>query len=370
MIILTGESGCGKSTTERLLCEKYGYSRAISHTSRSPRKGEVNGVDYIYVSRDEMMRLYDSGELIEYVNYNDNFYGLHKDNIKNDVIVVVEPNGLKQIKKIDGIDVTAIYLHTSEEDRKERMINRGDKMPDILKRLENDKTAFAGVTELADYTLNISKDMSESDVLEAVLNIINELEGSDENSDEDSDEDSDSEDDSGASNGKSSLLPVISMLILGVLIVVLVMFSAKNPELDGLVLNSESVVTSFNVKNVETQIEGIDVVCDDFEYELSFNTDSTDVITIYKDVSNLYPEEANGQPLYAEEYFISAGTICEITDYMTLDINIIEGSSVYLEPNTSYKVRIDNTSYNEDGSIDTKTDGKVPVELKLMALKK
>lgn len=363
MIILTGESGCGKSTTERLLCEKYGYSRAISHTSREPRKGEVNGVDYIYVSRDEMMRLYDSGELIEYVNYNDNFYGLHKDNIKNDVIAVVEPNGLKQIKQLDGIDVTAIYLHTSEEDRKERMINRGDKMPDILKRLENDKTAFAGVADLADYTLNISKDMSESDVLEAVLGIIDSLEDS-------SEEDADSEDDEdGSKKKKFSLMPIISIFVLGILLVGFAYLSSGTPVLDNMVFDANSPVSSFNVKNVDTQIEGIDVVCDNNTYKLSFNTDTTDVITIYKDVSDLYPEEANGEPLYAEEYFIAANTICRIKDYMTLDIDILEGSSVNLEPNCKYKLRIDGSvALNEDGSVMNESGKVVPVQLKCTAV--
>ena len=52
MIILVGESASGKSTIEKILTEKYGYKKTISYTTRQPRDGEINGVNYHFNTLD------------------------------------------------------------------------------------------------------------------------------------------------------------------------------------------------------------------------------------------------------------------------------------------------------------------------------
>ena len=61
MLILIGESGSGKSTIEKMLKENYDYRKIATYTTRSPRNGEINGVDYNFISPEEFLALKDSG---------------------------------------------------------------------------------------------------------------------------------------------------------------------------------------------------------------------------------------------------------------------------------------------------------------------
>lgn len=149
MIVLTGESGVGKSTIEAEL-EKLGYRKAISHTTRKIREGEIDGVNYFYVTVEELLKLEEEGKLGEHIQYLGNHYALVKDQITDDSVVVVEPEGLRQLREKEDINIFAIYLYASEETRKQRMIGRGDKLENIHERLEGDKVVFKGVKDMVD----------------------------------------------------------------------------------------------------------------------------------------------------------------------------------------------------------------------------
>lgn len=151
MIVLTGESGSGKSTIEAELC-KLGAKKVISHTSRESRKGEVNGKDYYFTSKDKMEEMINNNELVEHVCYNNNFYGISYEELKNSDVAVVEPQGLEQLRN-KGIDICAFYLNVPEEERKKRMLNRGDLIEKVEERLKNDRVAFEGVSNNVDYIL-------------------------------------------------------------------------------------------------------------------------------------------------------------------------------------------------------------------------
>lgn len=143
LIVISGPSGVGKGTIcERLIKElEAGYS--VSTTTRSPREGEVNGVNYFFVTKNEFEKKIQDGEFLEYNFYNDNYYGTSKkmvlDKINNgqDIFLEIDVNGGHNIKKIFPEALLIYIAPPSMEVLKERLISRGtETMDKINERLE------------------------------------------------------------------------------------------------------------------------------------------------------------------------------------------------------------------------------------------
>ena len=76
LIVLSGPSGVGKSTViSELLSEREDIHFSVSYTTRSPRVGEADGVNYCFVSKEEFEGMIQRGELLEYAQYVENYYG-------------------------------------------------------------------------------------------------------------------------------------------------------------------------------------------------------------------------------------------------------------------------------------------------------
>lgn len=143
MLILVGASASGKTEIARRLIKYYGFHKFVTHTTRPPRKGEVNHFDYHFVSLEEFNRLEASSFFIETVHYNGYKYGTSYNEIGPKKVLIVEPNGANQFHKKSPSSVTIILIQTPKEIRKERMLKRKDQIGDIEKRLENDDELFA-----------------------------------------------------------------------------------------------------------------------------------------------------------------------------------------------------------------------------------
>ena len=154
MLVLVGPSASGKSAIVKCLTKKYGLVKFITCTTRAIRVGEVDGVDYHFLTQDEFFKLYDNDEFIETVYYNGNYYGTLKREVNDNKVVILEPQGLNNfVSKIDSI--FAVFLQTDEEVMKQRMIGRGDNMLEINKRLENDRILFSKEQlSQIDFTIN------------------------------------------------------------------------------------------------------------------------------------------------------------------------------------------------------------------------
>ena len=74
MLVLVGPSASGKSAIVKCLTKKYGLEKFITCTTRSMRVGEVDNVDYHFLTQDEFSKLYENNEFIETVYYNGNYY--------------------------------------------------------------------------------------------------------------------------------------------------------------------------------------------------------------------------------------------------------------------------------------------------------
>jgi guanylate kinase len=143
MILLIGASASGKTETAKLLRSDYGIVKAITHTSRLPRAGEKDGVDYFFVSNERFEDLLKEDFFVEHTFYNGHYYGCSKAQVNDDKCVVVDPNGLRSFLALHDRSVVTFYLLASEKTREERMKGRGDKAEDIARRLLNDRKDFA-----------------------------------------------------------------------------------------------------------------------------------------------------------------------------------------------------------------------------------
>ena len=127
MIILCGASASGKTVTALELQRKYGLSKAITTTTRAKRVGETDGVEYFFISKEEFKKRLDEKRFVESSLYNDNYYGCGIDQVADDKVVVLDPNGLHSFKKLKNKNIVTFLLIADEETRREPMISRGDK---------------------------------------------------------------------------------------------------------------------------------------------------------------------------------------------------------------------------------------------------
>ena len=131
MVILSSPSGVGKTTLTKKIQQKYQtFKISVSHTTRSPRSNEVDGVDYNFVSHEKFKKLIKDNKFYEYAKIFENFYGTLKKNVDetiktNDIIFDIDWQGTKQLSKFKNLKLIKIYLITDNKNElKKRLISR------------------------------------------------------------------------------------------------------------------------------------------------------------------------------------------------------------------------------------------------------
>ena len=145
MVILSSPSGAGKTTLTKKIQQKYqSFKISVSHTTRSPRSNEIDGVDYFFVSKNDFSKLIKQEKFYEYAEIFGNFYGTSKKVVnetikKNDLIFDIDWQGTKQLSKFEDLKLIKIYLITDNKDELEkRLISRNQNTSDeIEKRLDS-----------------------------------------------------------------------------------------------------------------------------------------------------------------------------------------------------------------------------------------
>ena len=143
MIIIVGPSASGKTEVAKILKKDYDIKKAITHTTRAPRQGERNGVDYYFVNEETFELLKKSNAFVETTTYDGNHYGCSKAEVSENKCVVLDPNGLKTFKKLKNDLIVSFQLMAAPTTREARMRLRGDKEGDIYMRIMKDQYSFA-----------------------------------------------------------------------------------------------------------------------------------------------------------------------------------------------------------------------------------
>ena len=176
LLVVSGPSGAGKGTICKALLNKNDQIKlSVSATTRKPRNGEVHGVNYFFIEKEEFTKMIENGEFLEYAQIYDNFYGTPKAAIieclekGQDVILEIEMQGARQIKEVYPEGVFIFVLPPSLEELKSRIVGRGtETQEEIEKRFS---CAFEEINQIVNYDyfiVNEDIEKSVSDV-EAII---------------------------------------------------------------------------------------------------------------------------------------------------------------------------------------------------------
>ena len=170
LIVVSGPSGAGKDSVCNLVKEKNNNMWiSISCTSREIRKGEEDGINYFYLTREEFENKIKNNDFLEYAIYNNNYYGtpLYKieENLNKgiDVVLVIEVQGALKVKKIYPDAIFIFILPPSMEELKNRLIKRGTESTEKI--LERFKTAYKEINEISKYNYVIVNNILDEAVL-------------------------------------------------------------------------------------------------------------------------------------------------------------------------------------------------------------
>ena len=151
LIVLSGPSGVGKGTVRKALFEmpEQEFVYSVSMTTRAPRPGEVDGVDYYFVSREEFERQIETGNLLEYAEFVGNYYGTPKDKVEEqlasgkEVILEIEVNGAFQVREKCKDAVFIFLVPPTRQALYDRLKSRGTECEErILARIEKADKEF------------------------------------------------------------------------------------------------------------------------------------------------------------------------------------------------------------------------------------
>ena len=140
LVVVSGFSGAGKGTLMKALMEQYGehYALSVSATTRDPRPGEKDGVDYFFMTTEKFKQMIGADELIEYAQYVKNYYGTPKAYVQQqldlgkNVILEIEIQGAMQIKAKNQEAVLVFVTPPSFEELRNRLVGRGTETADVI----------------------------------------------------------------------------------------------------------------------------------------------------------------------------------------------------------------------------------------------
>ncbi|WP_418219553.1 guanylate kinase [Clostridium isatidis] len=176
LIVISGPSGAGKGTICKKLIEKNkNIYLSVSATTRSPREGEIDGVNYYFLTKEEFERKVKENGFIEYAEVHGNFYGTPRVNVNKmleegkDVILEIDIQGALQVKENFKEGVFIFILPPSMEELKRRIIKRGSETEESL--MTRFKNAYKEINYVSKYNYAVVNDTLELAVskVEAII---------------------------------------------------------------------------------------------------------------------------------------------------------------------------------------------------------
>ena len=177
MVVVSGPAGSGKGTVCAHLITTGDYKFSVSATTRAPRPGEVDGINYHYISREEFEDRIASGDMLEYTEYCGNYYGTPKKEAEEtlasgkNLLLEIEVEGAKNIKAKYPEAVLVLLLPPSHSVQEQRLRSRGTETEDkILLRLARAKEEIS-FADCYDYVV-YNFDGKDKEAAEQILAIV------------------------------------------------------------------------------------------------------------------------------------------------------------------------------------------------------
>ena len=160
IVVISGFSGTGKGTLMKELIKRYDdYELSVSATTRNPREGEADGIEYHFISDEAFEKMIEKDGLIEHAGYCKHYYGTPKKFVEDkinegkDVILEIEIQGALQIKKKFPNALLLFVMPPSADELKKRLVGRGTETVEVInERLHRAKEESEGI-ENYDYIL-------------------------------------------------------------------------------------------------------------------------------------------------------------------------------------------------------------------------
>ena len=144
-IILVGRAASGKDHIRKKF-EERGFKYSVSYTTRPPRPGEIDRLDYIFISPEKAQEMINNEEFYEYVEFNGWIYGTTKEQFEEDDIFIMTPTGLSHVDDDSRKKSFVIFIDIDEETRRKRMLAREMPGDSVERRIQADFRDFNGFT--------------------------------------------------------------------------------------------------------------------------------------------------------------------------------------------------------------------------------
>lgn len=175
-----GKAGSGKDTILKKMLELHSsfFNGIVSCTTRPPREGEQEGIDYHFLTREAFNERIINGDMLEAVEFNGWFYGTSKSMLSQDKINigVFNPEGIRKLMGNQDIDLTVYYIQVSDKERIIRQLSRESEpdIKEIFRRYEADQRDFSDLDDIEYIVLpNTNKNHIIKAVSKIWANIVN-----------------------------------------------------------------------------------------------------------------------------------------------------------------------------------------------------
>lgn len=181
MYVLAGRSAAGKNAVADELI-KRGHRRCVTYTSRPMRSGEIDGVDYYFVTDEKFSELMEESFFAEYISYDTVngkwWYGtaatdFEEEDDDDKKFIILTPEGIRQAELVLGNKPKVIYVFANRRTILERLRKRGDDPDEVVRRIKQDEEDFKGFEMIADRIVYNNYDNTIEEVADKIENYLN-----------------------------------------------------------------------------------------------------------------------------------------------------------------------------------------------------